>query len=217
LIELLVVVAIIAVLIAILLPAINQARANAKIMSCKGNIRTFGQGFYMYGTEYNDWLPPYTQSLCMAYYGDDWVANQDQVPASMRVKWVAHGLLYGLNFLKVDFRTWYYCQENTGFQNIVSFWRVLPELMVWWCSKPTTFDYIGGMEADRYKLFDARQKITDNGGRTIMTESRIFDNIPHAPNSINVLYLDGSVVTLPSTPYLGNRWRWDFVDRQAKD
>jgi prepilin-type N-terminal cleavage/methylation domain-containing protein/prepilin-type processing-associated H-X9-DG protein len=51
LIELLVVVAIIALLISILLPSLQRAREQAKSVACLSNLRSMGQGVYMYETE----------------------------------------------------------------------------------------------------------------------------------------------------------------------
>ncbi len=53
LIELLVVVAIIAVLVAILLPALNAARERAKVSMCLANLRQIGLAFQMYLDENN--------------------------------------------------------------------------------------------------------------------------------------------------------------------
>ena len=49
LIELLVVVAIIALLVTILVPSLVKARAQAKMVVCKNNIRTLAVAFLLYG------------------------------------------------------------------------------------------------------------------------------------------------------------------------
>lgn len=57
LIELLVVVAIIVILIALLLPSLNNAREQAKAVKCMSNLRQMGGALYMYTQEYNGTLP----------------------------------------------------------------------------------------------------------------------------------------------------------------
>jgi prepilin-type N-terminal cleavage/methylation domain-containing protein/prepilin-type processing-associated H-X9-DG protein len=57
LIELLVVVAIIAVLVAMLLPALNQARSKAKDLTCASNLHQIGVMIFQYTAENNDWFP----------------------------------------------------------------------------------------------------------------------------------------------------------------
>lgn len=57
LIELLVVVSVISLLLAILLPACNRAREQAKIVYCKNNLRNIWTGVLAYSLEYKDRLP----------------------------------------------------------------------------------------------------------------------------------------------------------------
>ena len=57
LIELLVVVSIIAIIAAMLLPALGQARRTVREQVCGNSFRTWGQGVNLYAADYDQWLP----------------------------------------------------------------------------------------------------------------------------------------------------------------
>ena len=57
LIEVLVVIAIIAFLVALLVPSLSNARERARRIICAGNLRQWGVALFQYREAYNDWLP----------------------------------------------------------------------------------------------------------------------------------------------------------------
>lgn len=58
LVELLVVLGIIAVVISLLLPALNRARQQSKAIACQSNLRQIGQAMIIYANNNNGWLFP---------------------------------------------------------------------------------------------------------------------------------------------------------------
>ena len=68
LIELLIVIAIIAILAAMLLPALNKARSMAKRAVCQSNIKQVGSGLISYSMDHNDVIPPYKMNLTGGIY-----------------------------------------------------------------------------------------------------------------------------------------------------
>lgn len=58
LIEILIVIAIIAILASMLLPALSKARESGRKAACINNLRQLGLALYMYTNDYDDYLPP---------------------------------------------------------------------------------------------------------------------------------------------------------------
>ena len=58
LIELMVVIGIIAILLALLMPALQRARQQAKSVQCKSNLRQIGMALQIYSNDWKGWIFP---------------------------------------------------------------------------------------------------------------------------------------------------------------
>src|SRR5829696_1966149 len=78
LVELLVVIGIIALLISILMPALNRAREQANAVKCLSNIRQVGMAMYMYANDNRGAYPFGARGD--VWYKEDWIYWQDGEP-----------------------------------------------------------------------------------------------------------------------------------------
>ena len=116
LVELLVVIGIIALLIAILMPALSRARGQAKLVQCQSNLRSIGQGIVMYANAHKGTLP----------YGL-WVGVSGQFPGSSWPLLVQHALTgkgadwddaYATDANRSKVRTLFHCPEVPSFEGL---------------------------------------------------------------------------------------------------
>jgi prepilin-type N-terminal cleavage/methylation domain-containing protein/prepilin-type processing-associated H-X9-DG protein len=70
LIEMLVVIAIIALLASLLVPAVNRALSRAKSVSCQSNLRQLAQGFMQYAMDHDTRLPYQQSSTSVTWHVD---------------------------------------------------------------------------------------------------------------------------------------------------
>ena len=78
LIELLVVISITAVLIALLLPTLDRARAEAQAVICAGNHRQYGLAFQMYENDEEGAVPRFAKSYPGATHSETWYQTTEQ-------------------------------------------------------------------------------------------------------------------------------------------
>ncbi len=71
LVELLVVVAIIALLVSILLPSLSRARSLSKQVKCGGNLKQIGSAMQMYLQSNRDWFPAWSVWHVWGFYGTE--------------------------------------------------------------------------------------------------------------------------------------------------
>lgn len=102
LIELLVVVAIIALLMAVLMPALNSAREQSKLTYCSNNLRQIGLGIYVYAGENDDLWPRCTT--------DSGRASNDSAYSGT---WINYGRIYPITGNKKQF----YCISDTSWKS----------------------------------------------------------------------------------------------------
>ncbi len=166
LIELLVVVGIIALLLAILMPSLGKARAQARTTLCATQIGAMTRSLFIYAEDYNERFPFHIKYGALPEWGgggyggaeeldetEDWIASQEDMPniyfteeqdwPDLGVKCPQSGSL----FPYTRFEKLYACPEfirrpGNGITDAIDYWRAYGDQRVFnytrgaWCRKP---------------------------------------------------------------------------------
>lgn len=109
LVELLVTIAIIAILTSLLLPALNKARENGRQIVCQGNVKQLVMGYQLYAQDYDGWCPSTSNMAgCSSVH---WFLNKSLNPyfnVSDNVDLSAPGDSFPIRFCPSDNEPWCY-------------------------------------------------------------------------------------------------------------
>jgi prepilin-type N-terminal cleavage/methylation domain-containing protein/prepilin-type processing-associated H-X9-DG protein len=197
LVELLVVIGIIALLISILLPALNKARESANRAACASNQKQIYVAMAMYANDYKGWLPGQDQNNTRPNRVDwTWAKSKPEEKSSL-------GRLWALKYLPGDV----YSVDGGG-APLPEGYHHYPKVQVYYCPSQTipTFmmrdgaQLLGGQQVSYYSYCIGRNPRLytsfpdgDNAGKRFKfdhTKPLVFDNYfnPSAPGTPNPIH-----------------------------
>jgi general secretion pathway protein G len=222
LVELLTVIAIIAVLAAIIFPTFSAARGKARQVSCQSNLRQIGMGFQMYTQDYDGYLP-YARDASDAFVPEIWAFAPQECQERLTTMPMLHAVPEALAAAQAN--PWIY---RSGALD-----PYLKNKEIWRCAGDTGFDVLDNNDSCNGPCpMDARPTMYEKYGASYLwrtaialaqkpidaLEARTFDGTVVGPSGINLLF-DGN------GSWHGTRLAWGksglryvtlFVDGHAK-
>ncbi len=181
--ELLVVVAIIAVLVGVLLPALGSARKTARLTQCASNLHYVGLGVHMYATQHNGTLPQGPDAPAPPFYAMSLMAT-NQLSSAGDQNYIGLGLLFRDDFQNPES---VFCP---GDDDPVDFGVELTKIGT--ADAFASYFYRHGAEQTS-NLVDNLGDNTAGGRAVALALDRNFVNVhtTHQRKQVNILYIDG--------------------------
>ena len=183
--DLLVVMGILALLVALIVPALDQGREGARRTVCRSNIRQLGLSAHFYGLDNNGLLPPGTRG---ASYGS-WL------PSVPEVTW----------------RAFFTQNAMPGFTlecpNLFPYASYRPDESGYWLG----FNYHGGHQlpwSDRYDGWVSPQRTSDDPSSVIFSDAAIWSTYVPSPGShgnTNTLFIPFTIPFQMQSPEGGGQ------------
>ena len=184
LIELLIVISIITILVAILLPALRQARETAYMANCLSNLRQIGIYQAQYTNDFNDWvLPCYHASEGGKWYDILKNYHPELTKLTCRSNKLANGTI-SFNYAQNEF-----AGQCWGENNWATDRKRLKYSMI---KRPSKM----------IQTMDAKPDGT-NPWYNYRCAVSIY-TVPHQNSSAGIVFFDGHVSTIPKSQILGN-------------
>jgi prepilin-type processing-associated H-X9-DG protein/prepilin-type N-terminal cleavage/methylation domain-containing protein len=215
LVELLVVIGIIALLISILLPALNKARAAGNAIACASNLRQIGMSIHQYTRDNNGFFPSYDDgSAVSAPAGGSlrfWFKKIDTYLCNTDLStWSAESGVWNCPSVDLGERAasgWNWARLPYGYNSYLGYWYDYGSKAIY--SNPTKITQIK-RSAEKIMAGDARGRM-DGTYRSLLDAGVYYQTPPEARhnNRANILYVDGHVepdVLNDVSTYAGGPW-----------